>query len=452
MLFKKAILPLLILASLSGCGPAVLDGTSPDTLDASIAKLANKLPGDQRPQFGVDVELVKSYYAKQSQDQLLFNLNGKNAAEIATEANNLREQLKLEEEKLAVEEMKKAYLVELAEKKASLLESIKPLEESKNQSLDRARFQVVKSNISLAKKETSGERMNAIDLTVTNGSSQEIYGAFFSATLSVPGEEKPRLESVIDVQFENGLQPGETRSLMFVPTLASEWRSVELPTSGVFNLVTDELMNIANKPLFSQARFTPDDQVALDSLNAELATVNLELGVADGSTEKAPEAGVEQAPVAQQEPKVESSLPSSLLPEANADSSPPLIGEPATESGELPSDVQAEPEIREYSPEAATDPSPVEPAAVPVAASAPTDSAAPTAPAPAPAPAPVAEAAPALAPAPTEAPVEEKAPFSPADDVDPATLAPTPPPATVRIEDVSPNSASTPKRVQAKHS
>jgi hypothetical protein len=290
--------------------------------------------------------------------------------------------------------------------------------------------------------------MNAIDLTVTNGSSQEIYGAFFSATLSVPGEEKPRLESVIDVQFENGLQPGETRSLIFVPTLASEWRSVELPTSGVFSLVTDELMNIANKPLFSQARFTPDDQVALDSLNAELATVNLELGVADGSTEKASEAGIEQTPVAQQEPQGESSLPPSLLPEANADSSPPLI-EPVTESGFLPSDVQAEPEIREESPEAATDPAPVEPAPVPVAASAPTDSAAPTAPT---APAPVTEAAPAEAPAPTEAPVEENAPFSPEDDVDPATLAPTPPPATVRIEDVSPNSASTPKRVQAKHS
>ena len=449
MLFKKAILPMLILASLAGCGPTVLDGSTPDALDASIAKVANKLPGEQRPQFGVDLELVKSYYAKQSPDQLLINLNGKNAAEITAEAHNLRDQLKLEEEKLAVEEMKKAYLVELAEKKASLLESIKPLEESKNQSLDRAKFQIEKVGISLSKKD-SGERVNVINLTVTNGTTQEIYRAFFTASLNAIGENDPRTSGMIDVDFDNGLQPGETRNVMFVPSLASEWRSVEVPAESALILITDELMNIANKPLFSQGQFSPDDQIALDGLSSELRAVNLELGVADGSTEKKPEIAPEQTPVVQQEQpsEVEPVSPVSLLPEASADSSPGQADEPL----ELPSDVQAEPEIKEVAPEPAVAPTSPAPAPAP-------------APAPEPAPAqavvdpltaaPVVTAAPApapdTAPAPesAEAPVAEKAPFAPEDDVAPSNPAPVP---TVKIEDVSPSSAFTPKKVMAKHS
>jgi hypothetical protein len=447
MLFKKALLPMLILASLAGCGPAVLDGTTPDALEASIAKVANKLPSEQRPQFGADLELVKSYYTKQSPDQLLFNLNGKNAAEIATEANNLREQLKLEEEKLAVEEMKKAYLVELGTKKASLLEAIKPLEESKNQSLDRAKFEVVKANIALAKKETSGEHVNTIALTVTNGTSQEIYGAFFKGTLTVAGEEAPRVSSVIDVDFENGLQPGETRSLVFVPTLASEWRTAEIPASSTFILVTDELLNIANKPLFSSAQFSADDQTSLDSLNAELDAVNRELGVADGDTPKTAEVSAEQPPVVTPEPQVESSLPPSLLPEASDDTPLAPTDEPAVEAADLPSDVQAEPEIRDPQPPEEEIPAAVAPAPAPTpeveAVPAPSPEVAPT-------PEVAQEVAPAAEPAPVIAPpvANDLAPAAPAEDVKVPAEAPVP---TVKIEDVSPNSASTPKRVQAKH-
>lgn len=451
MLFKKALLPMLILASLAGCGPAVLDGSTPDALDASIAKVANKLPSEQRPQFGADLELVKSYYAKQTPDQLLFNLNGKNAAEIATEANHLRDQLELEEERFAVEEMKKAYLVELGTKKASLLESIKPLEESKNQSLDRAKFEVVKASISLAKKETSGEHVNAIALTVTNGTSQEIYGGFFKGTLTVAGEAAPRVSSVIDVDFENGLQPGETRSLMFVPTLASEWRTADIPVTSTFILVTDELLNIANKPLFSSAQFTADDQASLDSLNAELTAVNLELGVADGS-DKAADVHVQQLPVLQPEPAVESSLPPSLLPEVSDDTPLAPTDEAAVEPADLPSDVQAEPEIRDPQPLTEGAPVAVAPTPAPVPAPAPEVEAAQapaTTPAPEPEVAPAPQGIPEAAPVTVTPPVvDDAAPVAPEAEVKPEIEAPAP---TVKIEDVSPNSTSTPKRVQAKH-
>jgi hypothetical protein len=432
MLFKKAILPMLILASLAGCGPAVLDGTTPDALDASVAKVANKLPDEQRPQFGADLEFVKAYYVKQSPEQLLINLNGKNAAEITAEANNLRDQLKLEEEKLAVEEMKKAYLVELADKKASLLEAIKPLEDSKNQSLDRAKFQIQEVGIFLSEKQASGERINVIKLTVTNGSSQEIYRAFFKANLSVVGEDTSRTSGVLDVDFENGLQPGETRSLSFVPSLASEWRSVEVPANSALLLSTDELMNIANKPLFSMAQFSPDDQIALDGLNSELTAVNLELGVVDGSTEKSSETAAQPSPVIQPESPDEAPKPVSSLPEENNDSPTLPEEEPVIDPIELPSDMQSEPEAKEVVAAPAVVPAPVpalEPAPVPAPA--------------APAPEVVQEVAPEAPAEPEPVLVQEETSVV----VEQHPLAPAP---SVKIEDVSPASASTPKKVQAK--
>ena len=279
MLFKKALLPMVILASLTGCGPTSLDGSTADTLDESIAKVAEKLPEAQRIQFGEDITLIKAYYEKQSPDQLLPNLNGKNAAEITAEAGNLREEQRLQQEKLAVEERQRTYLVELKEKKVTLEEAIKPLEFSKQQSLERAAFQIVSGKLDQMKNNKTGDLVNGIELVLKNGTSEEIYFALFNGALTVPGAEKPLLASGLDVTFETPLQPGETRTLVFIPSMISDWRTVAIPEGAEFTIETDELLSIANKPLFSHAGFSIEDQVALDNLLYDLKAVDSELGV-----------------------------------------------------------------------------------------------------------------------------------------------------------------------------
>lgn len=315
MLFKKALLPMVILASLTGCGPASLDGTSLDNLDKSIGKVASKLPDAQRPQFGEDITLIKAYYEKEKPDQLLTNLNGKSAAEITAEASNLREQQRLEQEKLAVEEQQRAYLVELTTKKEALIEAIKPLQESKKQSLERLEFKVESAKISLAKTEKTGEAVNSIELTIKNGTTEEVYSAFFDGSLVMPAAEgKPILVANFDVSFEIPLQPGETRTVMFVPTLVSDWRTVILPEGAVFTATPDDLMNIANKPLFSLGQFSPEDQESLDKLLSDLAAINGELGVAEGGDTVTPEGAA-----AVHEDPVDTAQPAVLLPEREAD-------------------------------------------------------------------------------------------------------------------------------------
>lgn len=319
MLFKKALLPMVILASLTGCGPSSLDGSSTDRLDESIAKVADKLPDAQRAQFGEDITLIRSYYEKQNPDQLLTNLNGKNAADIATEAGNLREEQRLQQEKLAVEERQRAYLVELKEKKVTLEEAIKPLQLSKQQSMERAAFEIESGKIGQMKHNKTGDLVNGIELVLKNGTSEEIYFALFNGVLSVAGEEKPVLASGFDVTFETPLQPGETRTVVFIPPMISDWRSVAIPEGAKFTLETDELLNIANKPLFSRAEFSIEDQVALDNLLSNLKAVNSELGVAEGVDAIAPDAS---SPVPDEAPPPAESVvsePVALLPEQAED-------------------------------------------------------------------------------------------------------------------------------------
>jgi hypothetical protein len=295
MLFRKALLPMVILASLTGCGPAAIDATTQDTLDASISKVASKLPETQRVQFGADVALVRAYYEKEKPDQLLAGLNGKSATDIGAQAANLREQQRVEQEKLAVEEKQRAYLADLQEKKTSIEEAIKPLEESKRQSIERAEFQVEAGKIGPMKNNKTGETVNGIELTVKNGTTQEIYSAMFNGVLSAKGVETPVLTSGFDVMFENPLQAGETRTVLFIPSMVSDWRSVVIPEGAEFAIEINELLNIANKPLFSQAQFSADDQESLDKLTSDLHAVNTELGVAEGGDTVVPPATEEQS-------------------------------------------------------------------------------------------------------------------------------------------------------------
>lgn len=355
MLFKKALLPMMIVASLTGCGPAALDGSTPDTLEESVAKVASKLPEAQRVQFGADLTLIKSYYEKQSPDQLLINLNGKSAADITAEASNLREEQRLQQEKLAIEEQQRAYLSELKEKKASLEEAIKPLQDSQKQSLELAEFVIESGKLGQMKHKDTGDVVNGIELVLKNGTAEEIYAAMFNGMLSAKGEGegKPILASGFDIAFETPLQPGETRTVLFIPPMVSDWRSVAIPADADFTIQLDELLNIANKPLFSKAEFSLEDQASLDKLLADLKAVNSELGVAAGGDTVVPQAPAQTA----SEPASgahETSDSTALLPEQSEDAA---LG--AAETG-----VPAVP---------VTEDSPVSPDVDPNAASAPAD-------------------------------------------------------------------------------
>lgn len=335
MLFKKALLPMVILASLTGCGPAALDGTTPDTLDESIAKVASKLPDGQRAQFGEDITLIKAYYEKQSPDQLLPNLNGKTAVEITAEAGNLREEQRIQEEKLAVEEKQRAYIEDLKQKKSVLEEAIKPLQESRKQSLDRAEFVIESGKLGQMQNKKTGDLVNGIELVLKNGTTEEIYAALFKGTLSAPGADKPVLASGFDVSFDAPLQPGETRTVLFVPPLVSDWRSVAVPEGAQFTIELDELLNIANKPLFSKAGFSLEDQTSLDTMLSDLNAVDSELGVVSGGDTVVPSAESPAPAPADESATHESAEPSALLPE-QADDAQAVNDEPALQEAETP--------------------------------------------------------------------------------------------------------------------
>lgn len=336
MLFKKALLPMVILASLTGCGPAALDGTTPDTLDESIAKVASKLPEAQRVQFGEDITLIKTYYGKQNPDQLLPNLNGKTAVEITAEAGNLREEQRLQQEKLAVEEQQRAYIEDIKQKKIALEEAIKPLQESKKQSLDRAGFVIESGKLGQMQNKKTGDLVNGIELVLKNGTTEEIYAAMFNGKLTVAGADKPTLSSGFDVSLDSPLQPGETRTVLFIPPLVSDWRSVVVPEGAEFTIQVDELLNIANKPLFSKAEFSLEDQASLEKMLSDLKAVDSELGVVAGGDTVVP-AATTPAPT---EAAHETSDSAALLPEQGNDAKVPVT-DPIEPTSPVPAPAQA---------------------------------------------------------------------------------------------------------------
>jgi hypothetical protein len=303
MLFKKALLPIFVMAALYGCGEAALDGSSISALDESIAKVASKMPSDQRFQFNRDIEVIKSYYANTNSDQMLFNLNGKSAMDIMSEADNIRAQLKIEVDQLAAEEMHKAYQEELRAKREVLLGNIKPMKENKAEATDFARFLVDASTLHAASQTDDGSVANSIDMTLTNGTKHDVYAAFFKASMTHPEHLGMLFSSPLSVVFVDPLKPGETRSLKTVPTLASDWRAIVVPDGAVFELEAHELMNIANKPIYSATNFTPEEQAHLEYLEAQLSQINEELGIEEPAKAKpAAEAAPAIEPVSVAEP------------------------------------------------------------------------------------------------------------------------------------------------------
>lgn len=301
MLFKKALLPAVIMLALAGCGDARLDGSSPAAFDDSISKISSKLPVEQQPQFNEDIALVKSYYETNSPADLLVNFSGKNAVEVMAEANNLREKIRLEAERAAEEERQKAYRLELEDKRELLAGAVKTLMISKAQSEERALFTVQSASISTTTIEGTDEKSNKVELTISNGTSKEIYGAFFNASMTSGGEEQIILASQLVLDFEGGLQPGEVKTVAFKPSFVSEWRSVELPENPALKLELNELINVSNKPLFSEALFGPEEEKELERLKVALTAVSTELGVEvelDDPVVEAPAGAIDEKAVA----------------------------------------------------------------------------------------------------------------------------------------------------------
>lgn len=278
-MFKKALLPLFIVAALSGCNDitpdVTADGTNQAALTESLGKMTTKiLSKDKQTQFVDDVSLLQKNY---DMDQLQTNLNGKNAEQIMLVASDLRNKLEAEQQQKADSEAAQQALI-AEQAKASAISSIqselKELTEKLAAENYKKLIKVENARFTTVKNEVTGEYDPIISLAVTNNGDRVIYSATLDGILVAPNVVTPVHAGPIELEIEEGLKAGESQDLQIKPTLISEWRSVTAPEGSVLTLKVKDIKDKTGESLVNRLSFTEEDGVEFKALILQLMALD----------------------------------------------------------------------------------------------------------------------------------------------------------------------------------
>ncbi|WP_274644007.1 DUF6694 family lipoprotein [Pseudomonas serbica] len=361
-MFKKALLPMLIVAALSGCydkKTTTVDGSSQVTLTDSLGKITGSLPGDQQMQYVQDVTLLKNTYQL---DQLQIDLNGKNAQEIMATAQQLRDKLMLDEQQKI-----QAQLQEVAEQSkqrdlASLRADIDTLKAKRDAELTKLQFKIDSVVFEHSKNSVTDVNDPVINLLVTNNTKLNVFGASLEGVLTVADQAEPLHTGLLDLQLEKILLPGESISTSIKPSIISDWRSVKAPENAALALTVKDLRDEKGESLVGGLSFTKEDGDQLTAMAQQLlaldptaqteaealinpAQIALPLPVTapEASSDAEPAPVAPTAPEAAQ-PDVSNAMPVQLMPESEV--SLPKEAEVAqAQAPEVAAPVTAEPVV-----------------------------------------------------------------------------------------------------------
>ena len=273
-MFKKALLPMIIVAALSGCydkNTTTVDGTSSVSLTDSLGKITGSLPGEQQAQYVEDVNLLKQNFQL---DQLQVDLNGKNAQEIMATAQQLREKL-LGDEQQKIQDELKAVAEEAKQRDlASLRSDIETLKAKREAELTKLQFKIDSALFAHAKNEITEANDPIINLQVTNNTKLDVFGVAFDGVLSVPGQAEPLHTGLLELTLEQGLQPGESISTSIKPSLISEWRSITAPDTAALSLTVNDLRNVKGESLVGGLSFSKGDDEQLSQMAQQLLALD----------------------------------------------------------------------------------------------------------------------------------------------------------------------------------
>lgn len=343
-MYKKALLPMLIVAALSGCydkSTATADGSSQLALNDSLGKITGSLPGDQQMQYVEDVTLLKKTYQL---DQLQIDLNGKNAQEIMATAQQLRDKLMLDEQQKIQDQLKEVAEQSKQRDLASLRADIETLKAKRDAELTKLQFKIDSVVFAHSKNAVTDANDPVINLQVTNNTKLNVFGASLEGVLTSADQAEPLHTGLLDLQLEKILLPGESISTSIKPSIISDWRSIKAPENVALALTVKDLRDEKGESLVGGLSFTKEDGDQLTAMAQQLlaldptaqteaealinpAYIALPVPVAapeaapEVSSEATPEAPVAEAPVAPVAPQaaqtdVSNAMHVQLMPES----------------------------------------------------------------------------------------------------------------------------------------
>lgn len=252
---------------LAGCSEPTIDGSTDESMRASVDQVRSSLPADQQQEFedalqvlafgGVDSLADLVAMGASGGERLVRDVrqavDGKTAKEVITAAAQVREQRREREREQALAEIE-----ELQQRQQQTEQAWAELE----------KFEVLRSRFYKREREFMGVEP-IIEITVRNGTSHAVSRAYFEGTIASPGRSVPWLQEDFNYSISGGLEPGEEASWTLVPNRFSKWGTVDVPEGAVFTAVTYRLDGPNGEKLFSGDDFTQRDEERLAQLLRE---------------------------------------------------------------------------------------------------------------------------------------------------------------------------------------
>lgn len=255
------------LLALTACTP-VVDGTSDETMKASIEDVRSSLPEGQRAEFnthiipvmnqGVDLkDLVHEREAGTATAKARDNLNGLSGEQIIAKGREL---------KVKREEAAKANkLVKLKEKIASLE---KKRDDAKT--YQSMLGKVSGGNTDYMANTTSGKVQVRLEIEFQNGTTIPLKGVEFKASLYTG--TTLLFDEVGRQAFAEPLGPGKSKVSFFKPDPSKPMGFTPRPKSASLKVEILKLLTTDGKVVPDSFEFTPKDEASLKQAKEDLAT------------------------------------------------------------------------------------------------------------------------------------------------------------------------------------
>ncbi len=253
----------------SGCGAPTLDGSTDESLEATVGQVREALPIEHRARFdtalatvslgGLDfADLLEPGAVTRKLADVRSMLDGRTAQGVFLLADSIREAARLErlrQARLEIEELE-ARRRDAADARARL-----------------AGFVVERSRFSIA-RQTFGTQPR-IQLNVVNRTESPVSRAFFRGRLQSPGRSVPWLEEEFNYEIPGGIEPGESAAWNLAPNQFSAWgtRGAQAPSDAVLTVEVLRLDGPDGEPLFGGATWTQGDEERLAALVAAVDSV-----------------------------------------------------------------------------------------------------------------------------------------------------------------------------------
>lgn len=250
MRYLNIIAIILLLLSVS-CNSPVIDTSTEDSMQKSIAEVRSSLPESKQSEFDEAIAVIAfgQFGSKDIENRMKEALHGKTGHEVLAEADRILKERKERERTQALNEIK-----ELEEKKAQAEQDKK----------DILKFEILRSRFYL--EESFIGKKPIIELTVKNNTAHAVSRAYFEGTLASPGRTIPWVKQAFNYSIPGGLEPGEEASWTLAPNMFSEWGTVDVPADAVLTVTVEKLDGPDDKVIYSSKGYTEYDEMRMQKL------------------------------------------------------------------------------------------------------------------------------------------------------------------------------------------